>query len=55
MLKELVRLKIIENFTEAVKRRSDTIDCGEADIDTNRKFWDVLAKFKPKIIKLLIR
>ena len=53
ILKELVQLKIIENLTEWVKKRSDTIDCGEADIDSNRKFWDMLAKFKAIISKLL--
>lgn len=53
ILKELVRLKIIENITNGIRKRSDTIDCGEADIDSNRKFWDTLGKFKAIIIKLL--
>lgn len=44
ILKERIRLKFIENLTKWVKKRSDTIDCGEADIDSNRKFWNVLAK-----------
>ncbi len=44
IIKELVRLKPIENLTAQIKKRSDTIDCGEAGIDSNRKFWDVLAK-----------
>lgn len=53
ILQELISLKLIENFTEQIKKRSDTIDCGEADIDSNRKFWDMLAKFKSVIIKFL--
>lgn len=53
IIKELVQLKLIGNLTEEIKKRSDTIDCGEAEIDSNRKFWDVLSKFKAIIIKFL--
>ncbi len=53
IIQELIRLQLIENLTEHVKKRSDTIDCGEAEVDSNRKFWDVLAKFKALIVKLL--
>ena len=53
ILQELIKLKVIENLTEVVKQRSDTIDCGEADVDSNRKFWDVLSKFNDLIIKFL--
>lgn len=53
ILKELVRLKMIENVANGIKKRSDTIDCGEADMDSNRKFWDTLGKFKAIISKLL--
>jgi len=53
VLQELVKLEVIENLTERVKQRSDTIDCGEADVDSNRKFWDVLSKFNNLITKLL--
>lgn len=52
-IKELVKLKLVVDFTAVVIKRSDTIDCGEADIDSNRKFWDTLAKFNKVIIKLL--
>jgi hypothetical protein len=50
---ELIKLSIIQNITEKVTKRSDTIDCGEADLDSNRRFWDVLAKFKSTIIRFL--
>ena len=53
IIKELAQLKLIDNLTTQIKKRSDTIDCGEADIDSNRKFWDVLAKLKTIIIKFL--
>lgn len=53
ILQELIKLKAIENFTEMVIQRSDTIDCGEADVDSNRKFWDVLSTFNSLIIKFL--
>ena len=52
-LNELIKLSVIQNITENVTKRSNTIDCGEADVDSNRKFWDVLAKFKSIIIKFL--
>ena len=52
-IKELVKLKLVADFTAVVIKRSDTIDCGEADIDSNRKFWDTLAKFNRMTIKLL--
>lgn len=53
ILQELIKLKAIENFAEMVIQRSDTIDCGEADVDSNRKFWDVLSTFNSLIIKFL--
>jgi hypothetical protein len=52
-LNELVNLKLVADFTSIVINRSDTIDCGEADIDSNRRFWDTLSKFNKVIIKLL--
>lgn len=52
-VKELIKLRIIQNITKMVAKRSNTIDCGEADTDTNRKFWDILAKFKGTIVKFL--
>ena len=49
----LIKLKIIENIANLVIERSDTIDCGEASLDSNRKFCDVLSKFNAIIIKFL--
>ncbi|MBC7616444.1 MAG: hypothetical protein H7202_10295 [Pedobacter sp.] len=40
LLERMVRFKIIEK----IKERSDTIDCGETGIDSNRKFWDLASK-----------
>jgi len=52
-VKELIKLNIVGDLTDLVTRRSDTIDCGEADIDSNRKFWDTLSKFNHIIVKCL--
>ncbi len=52
-LKELIKLKIVGNLSDLVTRRSDTIDCGEAEVDSNRKFWDTISKFNGIIIKCL--
>ena len=52
-INELINHSIIENMTQRVTNRSDTIDCGEADVDRNRTFWDVAAKFKNMIVKFL--
>ncbi|RZK43681.1 MAG: hypothetical protein EOO90_01955 [Pedobacter sp.] len=52
-VKELVKLKVIENFTEAIKSRSDTIDCGESEVDSNRWLWDMLSRFNNIIIRFL--
>ena len=50
---DLIKHSRIQNITERVTKRSDTIDCGEADVDSNRRFWDVLAKFNKLIVKFL--
>ncbi len=50
---QLVQLSIIEQITKKIIKRSETIDCGEAEVDSNRKFWDTLGKFKSLIVKLL--
>lgn len=52
-LNELMKLNFIQNISTAITKRSDTIDCGEADIDSNRKFWDLLSKFNKTIVKFL--
>ncbi|RZL51025.1 MAG: hypothetical protein EOP00_01355 [Pedobacter sp.] len=52
-LKNLIKLKLIENAADFIINRSDTIDCGESDVDGNRKFWDLMANFKGIIITFL--
>lgn len=52
-LKNLIEVKLIGNFADFVIKRSDIIDCGEADMDSNRKFWDILANFKSIIVTFL--
>ncbi|TKC12384.1 hypothetical protein FA048_01835 [Pedobacter polaris] len=52
-MKNLVKLKLVENVADFIINRSDTIDCGEYEVDSNRKFWDILAKFKGIILTFL--
>lgn len=52
-MKNLIKLKLVENVADFIIHRSDTIDCGETDVDSNRKFWDVLANFKGIILTFL--
>jgi hypothetical protein len=52
-LKRLIQLSLIENFADFVLKRSDVIDCGESNVDGNRKFWDALAHFKTIILSFL--
>lgn len=52
-MKNLIKLNLIENFADFIIERSDTIDCGEADVDSNRFFWDVIANFKGIILTFL--
>lgn len=52
-VKNLIDIKLVDNFANFVIKRSDVIDCGEADIDSNRKFWDILANFKGIILTFL--
>ena len=40
----LIKLGMIRKITEKVSKRSNTIDCGEANVDSNRRFWDMLAR-----------
>lgn len=49
-MKNLIKLKLIENIADFIINRSDTIDCGENEIDSNRKFWNLLANFKGIIL-----
>ena len=52
-MKNLIKLKLVENIADFIINRSDTIDCGESEVDSNRKFWDVLANFKGIILTFL--
>ena len=49
-MKNLIKLKLVENVADCIINRSETIDCGENEIDSNRKFWDLLANFKGIIL-----
>lgn len=52
-LKNLIHLQLIENFSEFILNKSEIIDCGESEVDSNRKFWDILANFKGLILTFL--
>lgn len=52
-MKNLIDLQLIENAADFIIKRSDTIDCGENEVDSNRKFWDVLSNFKGVILTFL--
>lgn len=52
-VRRLIKLKFIQSTTDLIIKRSDTIDCGEKGVDSNRWLWDLLAKFKGLILKLI--
>ncbi|WP_202985655.1 hypothetical protein [Pedobacter planticolens] len=52
-MKNLISLKLVEEAADFIIKRSDIIDCGESEIDSNRKFWDILANFKGVILTFL--
>ncbi len=52
-IKNLIKLQLIENFADLIIERSEVIDCGESEVDSNRKVWDVLANFKGTILSFL--
>ncbi|MFA6277717.1 MAG: hypothetical protein WC622_13260, partial [Pedobacter sp.] len=52
-MKNLISLKLVEKAADFIINRSDTIDCGESEVDSNRKFWDILANFKGIILTFL--
>jgi hypothetical protein len=52
-MKNMIQLKLIENIADFITNRSDTIDCGEIEIDHNRKLWDILANLKTIILTFL--
>lgn len=54
-VKKLIRLKLIQPTLNLIIERSDTIDCGEKEVDSNRWIWDLLTNFKWMILKLMPR
>lgn len=52
-LKNLISLQLIDDVANFIIDRSDVIDCGEAEVDSNRKLWDLLAGFRPMILAFL--
>lgn len=52
-MKKMLRFKLVENAANLILKRSDIIDCGESNLDSNRKSWDVLANFKGLILYFL--
>lgn len=42
----------LARLMEKVRRRTDVIDCGEADIDGNRRIWDMLVPMRGAIYRL---
>lgn len=52
-MKKLIRLKLIANLANFIINRSDTIDCGESETDSNRRLWDLLVPFKRIILLFL--
>lgn len=52
-MKKILRFKLVENLANLIIKRSDIIDCGESNLDSNRKLWDVLANFKHLILYFL--
>ncbi len=53
ILKELVRLQLLNDLLEPLLAKSDVIDCGEAGLDNNRKLWDMLAPHRNFILGML--
>lgn len=44
-LKKLIKLKVIHKTSDFIIARSNIIDCGERNVDSNRLIWDLLAPF----------
>lgn len=49
-MKNLIKIKPIEKLADFILKRSDIIDCGESNLDSNRKLWDAIANFKGIIL-----
>lgn len=52
-IKNLIQLQLIADFANFIINRSDTIECGESEIDSNRRFWDILSNFKGVVLSFL--
>jgi len=52
-IKNLIQLQLIADFANFIINRSDTIECGESEIDSNRRFWDILSNFKGAVLSFL--
>ncbi len=52
-IKNLIQLQLIADFANFIINRSDTIECGESEIDSNRRFWDILSNFKGAVWSFL--
>lgn len=52
-MKNLIKLQLVEDFADFIIKRSDTIECGESEIDSNRRFWDILSNFKGAVLSFL--
>lgn len=52
-IKNLIQLQLTEDFADFIINRSDVIDCGESEIDSNRRFWDILSNFKGLVLSFL--
>jgi hypothetical protein len=49
----IIGLTLISRFGRFISRHCDLIDCGQADWDGNRRFWDMLVPLKRLIGKIL--
>ena len=54
-MKKLFRTQLTDYLAKIVLKRCEIIDCGEKEIDRNRRIWDMFALGKNLIKKLLPR
>ncbi len=52
-VKELVPIELVADFLNRINKVSEIIDCGEAGLDNNRNFWNMLATHKAFILDML--
>lgn len=53
VIKEVVPIELFGDLLDRVNKASEIIDCGEAELDNNRRLWDALAPHKDFILKML--